>query len=110
MWKTTTIWPAAPVSPPRGETDSAGADLFAQRLGNRGRGDRALTENNGFVAGEVDDRRWDRVAGGAAVQVDRHRLAQLLLRLRGGGRRLAAGDVGRRHGHRADLAEEFDRD
>ncbi len=68
-----------------------------------------VDDGRGRVAGSLADRLVG-VARGAAVEVHGDVLAEHLLGVGGGGRRRHARQVRRRHGERAGLGEQFERD
>src|SRR5690242_2908388 len=72
--------------------------------------DRTGPEHLRDTPGQVEDGRRDVVGTRAAVQVHRDRLAQLLLRLVGGGGGRLAVPVGARDRHRPGLPEHVERD
>src|SRR5579875_1024806 len=69
-------------------------------------GDRSGAQQPGHITGQVDDRGRHVVLALAIVQVDRHRLAKLLLRAGGGGRGRRPGQVRAADRERTGLLEQ----
>src|SRR5690606_27378035 len=85
-----------------GEVTDHSADLLDR--------DGALAQQPRHRGGEVDDRRRDVVRARSAVEVDRDRIAELLLGLLDRGRGRLARAVRARHRHGAGLPEQVERD